>query len=80
MNGQTPYSTSEFPLAIVFHYFGFMLEGIDKTNPRRSKFVFQHSPELDECAELYWKKALVVEPQAFFNASKEIKSRLYDGE
>jgi len=79
MNEQTIFSTSEFPLAIALHYFGFHIEGIDKTNPKRSKFIFPHTAELDECAELYWKKALTVEPQAFFNASKDLKSRLYDG-
>ncbi len=50
---------------------------IDKTNPKKAQFVFERNPKLDSLIRKYWNKELLVEPRAYFDALKAIKTRLY---
>lgn len=53
------------------------LEAIDKQNPTKAEFIFPRDEKLDELIELYWRGELRVNPLAYFNQLKTIKSRLY---
>lgn len=70
------YQTADLALAAVVFLF-YPLEAIDKQNPRKAQFLFKRDTELDELIEKYWRGELKVEPQAYFNALRVIKARLY---
>jgi hypothetical protein len=74
------YSTSDLALATALSLW-FPIETIDKTtDPHRAIFLFKRDEELDRLLEAYWRRELKVEPQAYFNQLKLIKSRLYSEE
>jgi hypothetical protein len=73
------YSTSDLALATALSLW-FPVEAIDKTNPHKAIFLFKRNEELDQLLEAFWRRELKVEPQAYFNQLKAIKSRLYSEE
>lgn len=70
-------TTNDIALATTICYFGGQIEDIDKTDPKRAKFIIKRSSHLDNVVRDYWAHSLQVEPSAFLNNLKEIKSRLY---
>jgi len=73
---QNTFSTSELPLAALLLYKGYKLTIVDKHNPR-SVFIFEQSEQLDQSVQEFWANEARVEPLAFFNSIKAIKSRIY---
>jgi len=73
------YRTADLALATAVFLF-YPLEAIDKQNPRKAQFLFKRESQLDELIESYWRGELKVEPQAYFNALRIIKARLYGEE
>ncbi len=55
----------------------FPIEGIDKTNPHKAIFLFKRSHELGLFIESYYRGELKVNPVAYFQQLKIVKSRLY---
>jgi len=49
---------------------------VQKEKPR-AIFSFERTTELDEAVQAFWRSEVVVEPKQWFNAQREIKSRLY---
>jgi len=72
------FSTEDFQLASALHFFGYMVEEIDKTNPGRAIFTFKRDELLDGLVQAFWKGQTKVEPIAYSNAQKSLKSRLYN--
>lgn len=58
----------------------FHIIATDRTNPPRVMFIFERTPELDQLVKRFWRKEITVEPQAFANQIKNIKTRIYSGE
>lgn len=79
LNEKDFYRTADLALATAISLF-YSLEAIDRQNPRKAQFLFKRNIELDELIESYWRGELKVEPQAYFNALRIIKARLYGGE
>lgn len=79
LNENDFYRTTDLALATAIYLF-YPLETIEKQNPRKAQFTFKHKKGLDELIEKYWKGELKVEPQAYFNALRIIKARLYGEE
>jgi hypothetical protein len=73
------YRTADLALATAISLF-YPIEVIDRKNPRKAQFIFKREDGLDELIESYWRGELKVEPQAYFNALRVIKARLYGGE
>lgn len=71
------YQTADLACAAALSLF-LPLESLDKTNPRRAYFVFKKSRELDELLEAFWNRTLTVEPRAYFDQLKALKTRLYE--
>ena len=70
---------SSFDLALAAAIFLFYpLEAIDKENPRKAQFLFKKTADLEKLVEDYWHGDLRIEPQAYFNALRIIKARLYE--
>ncbi len=70
------YTTTDLTTAVTLSLF-FPLEAIDKTNPNKATFIFKRVEGFDQVLEQYWKRLLVIEPQAFASQLKAIKTRLY---
>jgi len=70
------YSTSDLPLVATLSLY-FPVEKIDTTNPRRISFLFLQTTELNGLITRYWRKELRIEPLAFFNQLKTVKTMLY---
>lgn len=71
------YSTSDLALATAISL-SYPLDSITGTNPRKATFLFKRSKKLNRLVELYWQGKLKVNPTAYFNQLKSIKSRLYE--
>lgn len=72
--------TQDLALATAISLF-YPLAAIDReSNPRKAQFVFKRDAELDELITSYWRRELRVEPQAYFDAMRAIKGRLYDAD
>ena len=70
------YSTSDLALATAISLWH-PLVAVDKTNPSKAQFLFKRDENLNQLIESFWKQELRIEPQAYFNQLKIIKSRLY---
>jgi hypothetical protein len=70
------HKTSDFVEATVLLYFGHRLEYVDKSH-KRAVFHFTKTEETDGLLGRFWAHTLVVEPYAFYQCERELKSRLY---
>lgn len=73
------YQTSDLGLATTISIW-YPIEAIDKTNPRKAKFIFKRDDNFDKLIEKYWKRELKVEPQQYNARLRAIKTRLYENE
>lgn len=56
----------------------FRLETLDRSNPRKVRFTFQDSEELQKAIVEYWNNEATVSPMALLSSVKNLKHRLYD--
>jgi hypothetical protein len=77
MNKINNFQTSDLILCTTICYFGYCVESIIKTNPKKVVFVIKRDKKLDNLVRKYWNHKLLVEPMIFFNCLKEIKTRIY---
>ncbi len=71
------YQTADLAMVAAVSLF-LPIEAIDKTDRRRAYFVFRKSQELDQLLETFWNHTLKVEPRAYFDQLKALKTRLYE--
>ncbi len=76
-NQNNSYRTSDLALAGALCVSGFVVERVEKINPKRSVFIFDNSTELEEAINKYWSGRLEIEPQAYFYQLKNLKARIY---
>lgn len=72
--------SSELSLSAALMCLGFTLDSLDKTNPKRIIFIFKRNENLDLAARKFWERQLLVEPLAFFETQRYLKSRIYGGQ
>lgn len=72
------YLTTDLALATTISL-QYPLEGIDKTTPRRAKFLFKRAAGLDRLIENYYRRDLRIDPVSFFEQLSLLKTRLYEG-
>lgn len=73
------YETQSLSLAATLISLGFTLDSVDKTSNGKSTFIFPRTSNLDEAIESFWKRELRVEANAFWEAQRFLKSRIYGG-
>jgi hypothetical protein len=73
-----PFESSDLAL-VAYLSLQFPIESIDKSNPRKAVFAFTKTKDLDEQVQSYWRGETRVEPRAYFDELKRIKSRIYAG-
>lgn len=72
------YKTQDLALATAISL-SFPLEVIDRGG-YKAQFIFKREIGIDDLIASYWRRELKVEPQAYFDAMRAIKGRLYDAD
>ncbi len=71
------YRTSDLACAAAVSLF-IPLQGLDKLDPRRAQFIFKRTEKLDSLIDSFQRRELNVEPRAYFDQIKALKTRLYE--
>lgn len=71
------FTTSDFYTAVFLISEEYKLIGIDKTDPRRFRFVFEDGKDRAKLLEGFFSGVSKVEPRKFIAAIKELKSLMY---
>ncbi|MGA3150530.1 MAG: DUF5659 domain-containing protein [Candidatus Saccharimonadales bacterium] len=58
---------------------GFLVIGIEKSSAGKATFLFETTPALKTAVDNYWSDKLKVNPKAYFDAMKHLKTRIYSG-
>ncbi len=69
---------SDLALASSLQYLGFSIVAVNR-NPKdhpKVTFVFEKSDELNNVIYRFWEGLLLVEPKAYWNITRELKSRI----
>lgn len=77
LNENEFFETTDISLATTIYYFGAKIESIERADPSRAVFIFPRNKELDALIQGFWSHSLQVDPLTYFNALKEVKTRLY---
>lgn len=70
------YKSSDLCLSAVISM-DYPIEDLDRTNPGKIVFIFRRNTKIDKLVQAFWGRELNVEPRAYFDAIKSLKSRLY---
>ncbi len=71
------YQTSDLACAAALSLF-LPLQDVDKRDPRRAHFIFERTAELESIVAEFQRRKLQVEPRAYFDQIKALKTRLYE--
>lgn len=71
------FRTSDLALATAISVFGIAIEAMQQTDSERMNFIFTKSDKLTDIVSRFWRGELLVEPQAYFNQLKVLKTRIY---
>ncbi len=71
------YHTSDLACAAAISLY-VPLENVDRSDPRRAQFIFARTSELEDIVSEFQKRQLSVEPRAYFDQIKALKTRLYE--
>jgi len=72
--------TSDFTLASTLLCLGFDIIGIDKANPKRVVFYYRKTSDLEMVIQKFWAGEVVIKPQEFVYAQREIRARIHTDE
>lgn len=78
LNTNDFYKSSDLALCASLCVLGYTIEAIDVNESQKASFLFKRDENLDEVIKQYWTHQLRIEPMAFFNSIKEVKSRIYN--
>ena len=71
------FKTSDLALATAISVLGVAIEAMQQTDGERMNFIFAKSERLTDIVNRFWRGELLVEPQAYFNQLKVLKTRIY---
>ena len=71
------YELSDFYCAVYLKTCGLQLIGVNRTDPRRFRFVFQDREDRAKLVEDFFAGRAAVEPRQFTAAIKEMKTLMY---
>lgn len=73
------FSTYDLGLATVLVTLGYKLLKLDKTNPKKVRFVFKQEKNIDQTMLDYWEDKIKLPAQKLLNNQKMLKNRIYSG-
>ena len=71
------FSTYDLGLATVLITLGYKLLKLDKTNPKKVRFVFKEEKGINQAMLDYWNDEIKLPAQTLFNNQKMLKNRIY---
>jgi len=71
------FSTFDLGLATTLLTLNYELIELEKTNPKKTRFVFKESGDINQTINHYWNNEITVSALSFFNNLKTLKNRLY---
>ena len=71
------FSTYDLGLATVLVTLGYKLLKLDKTNPKKVRFVFKEGGNLEQTILDYWEDRIELPAQKLLNNQKMLKNRIY---
>jgi len=74
------FSTFDLNLATVLVTLRYELLDMDKTNPRKIRFIFKREKNIEQVMNDYWNNKIKLPAQTLFNNQKILKSRIYSYE
>ncbi len=77
MKDKNNFTSSDFYTSAFLKATGLTLVGINKSDPRRFRFIFEDTVGRVELLEDYFAGRAAVEPRQFIAAIKELKSLMY---
>lgn len=69
--------TFDLGLATALFSLGYELWELDKSNPRKTQFIFRRDKNIDKAINDYWSDKLKINARTLFDNQKMIKNRLY---
>ncbi len=74
------FSTFDLGLAAVLVTMEYELLKLDKTNPKKVRFVFRQEKSIEQAMLDYYKDEIKLPAQTLFNNQKMLKNRIYSAE
>lgn len=74
---QNEFSTFDLQLASVLITLGYKLLKLDKTNPKKVRFMFERERGIEQVISDYWEDKIKLPAQTLFNNQKMLKNRIY---
>ena len=71
------FSTYDLGLATVLVTLGYKLLELDKTNPKKIRFVFKKDKNISQTMLSYWDDEIKLPAQTLFNNQKMLKTRIF---
>jgi len=71
------FTTFDLGAAAALVHMGFILLTLDRSNPKKIKFVFQKDKQIEESIREYWADTLLIGARGFFDTIKMLKNRIY---
>ena len=71
------FKTSDLALATALCVLGIAIEAMQQSDSERMNFIFAKSERVQDIVNRFWRGELLVEPQAYFNQLKVLKTRIY---
>lgn len=69
--------TYDIGLAAALVTLGYALWDVDKSNPKKSQFIFKRDGHIDKMINQYWDDKLTIPVRSFYDNLKMLKNRLY---
>ncbi|HEX8182659.1 MAG TPA: DUF5659 domain-containing protein [Candidatus Saccharimonadales bacterium] len=73
------FDTSDYQLAVTLSALGYRLIYVDKSNPARALFQFEHASHIRHDAEAFFQDRLTLNPRTILTNAKLVKGRLHAG-
>jgi hypothetical protein len=77
MKMNNTFKTKDLSLATTINLYK-PIEAIDCSDELRIEFIFERDDSLDELVQRYWRYQMMVEPQAYFQKLRQLKTRIYE--
>jgi len=74
------FSTFDLSLATTLTTLGYKLLELDKTNPKKVRFVFKEEKNIEQTMLKYWNDEITLPALSLFNNLKTLKNRLYSNQ
>ncbi len=77
LDSNEQFITYDIGLASALVTLGYTLWDVDKSNPKKSQFIFRRDEHIDKMIKQYWDDKLTLPARSLLDNQKMLKNRLY---